>query len=920
MHNSSWQKITIILILIILISSTISVAAANPKPPKPTSASVEIEADLAQSLDQTNSASYLIYFDDKPDLSAAYDMSWEERGWYVMNALQESAQRSQRSVRAYLDSQGIPYQSFWIDNIIIVEESDSDAVNSLMSFPEIESLRARRNPILFTPDERSPAPEPTGVESNLTHINADDVWAMGYSGQNIVVANIDTGVRYTHQALVNQYRGNLGGGSYNHNYNWWDPYLETTSPSDFDSHGSHTMGTMLGSDGGSNQIGLAPGAEWIACKAFQGITEEEVDAELLECGEFMLAPWDLTGLNANPDKRPHVVSNSWGDCYQYYDDWYADTISAWQAAGIYPVFSNGNSSNCYYSQPPGLNTVGNPARFGNVTGVGSTGRTDGVYATYSNWGPTDNADTINPNGYPTLKPQVVAPGTNRSAYNSSDTSYGDMSGTSMASPHVAGLIALMWSAAPCLVGDYASTETIIEQSADPIPYDDGTGGGERTPNNVTGWGEIDALAAVQAAIESCSAFTIEANPESQDVCVPNNTQYNLTITQVDPSFTESVTLSANGIPSGYTASFSANPVTPGGASSLNLTGSAAAVYSTNSIEINGQSASEDNSTTVTLDLYTATPGDTTLSSPADGASDILLQPTYSWQSATQAGAYKLEVASNNVFTDIITTIQTDRASYKPSKVLDQLTTYYWRVTPSNACASGNTSAVYSFTTLETAPIILVDDDDNTPDVADYYTGTLDTLGYDYDIWDTENSDDEPTETELLSYDMVIWFTGSGYGSYAGPSAATENALANWLLRQNCFFISSQDYHWNRGLTTFMTSYLGVASITDDYGYYSSVTGFGSLFSGVGPYTLTYPFSDYSDIIVPNAIAEVALQGDNSNNAAIDKDIGLYRTTYWAFPFESLSESARQESMGKIVNWCNSMPVFDEFIYLPTISK
>jgi subtilisin family serine protease len=919
MKNPTWRKILPSLILMLIFCTAVSSVAANPKPPKPTpsSASVKIEPDLAQAIAQTNRASYLIYFRDKTDLSAAYDMPWEERGWYVMNALQESAQRSQRSVRAYLDSQGIPYQSFWIDNIIIVEDSDADSVNSLMSFPEIEALRARRNPILFTPDDRSPTIESTSIESNLTHVHADEVWSLGYTGEGIVVANIDTGVRYTHQALVTQYRGNLGGGSYNHNYNWWDPYLLSTTPSDFDSHGSHTMGTILGDDGGSNQIGMAPSAEWIACKSFQ---DGDVDAQLLECAQFMLAPWDLSGSNANPSKRPHVVNNSWGDCSQAYDDWYEDTISAWLAAGIYPVFSNGNASNCGYSYPPGLNTVGNPARYGNVTGVGATGTSNGIYATYSNWGPTDNADTVNPNGYPYLKPQVVAPGTNRSAINSSDSSYSNMSGTSMAAPHVAGLVALMWSAAPCLIGDYAATETIIEQSANPIPYDDGTGGGAHTPNNATGWGEIDALAAVEAAINSCSPFIIEPNPDNLDVCVPDNAEYDLHVNQADPSFTDPVTLSTDGVPTGYAPSFSSNPVTPGSSSTLTLTGSLAATHGSYTIKVHGTAPTSTYTTNISLNLYTATPGDVTLISPSDDASDVSLQPTFTWQSAAQAGTYKLEIANDSQFIDIVSSVDTNFSSYKPTTRLDQLSTYYWRVTPSNACASGNTSAVYSFTTLETAPIMLVDDDDNDPDVRTYYTSTLDSLGLAYNIWDTNYSDNEPTETDLLPYELVIWFTGASWGGYAGPSSSSESALGSWLRKQNCFFISSQEYHWDRGLTYFMKNYLGVSSITDDDGYYTSVSGLGEPFSGLGPYSLTYPFYDWSDIINPLTPTQVAWRGNNSHNAALSKDAGLYRTTYWAFPFEALSSSARQESLQNLVDWCNAIPIFDNIIYLLFISK
>ncbi len=470
----------------------------------------EIEPELVAQIQAEGSAGYLIYFREAPDLTPATKLDWQARGRYAVAALQETADRSQKGVRAYLEARGVPYRSFWIDNVIVVERSDLSTANTLAtSFPEIAVLRARRAPILHEPVDIRPSATLTAIESNLQHVLADQVWDMGYTGQGIVVANIDSGVRYTHDALVNPYRGNLGGGSFDHNHNWWDPYLGTTAPSDSQNHGSHTMGTMVGDDGGDNRIGMAPGAQWIACKSFQG---GDIDAQLLECGQFMAAPWDLTGANADPDLRPHIVNNSWGDCGQVYDDWYDGVLTAWHAAGIYPVFSNGNAGACGYSSPPGLNTVGNPARAGNVTGVGATGTSDGQYAIYSTWGPTDDPDTVNPRGYPQLKPQVVAPGTNRSAYGTgTDATYGGMSGTSMAAPHVAGLVALMWSAAPCLLGDYATTETIIEETATPIPYATGGSpapGPDNVPNYATGWGEINALAAVEAAIVSCGGGTL----------------------------------------------------------------------------------------------------------------------------------------------------------------------------------------------------------------------------------------------------------------------------------------------------------------------------------------------------------------------------------------------------------------------------
>ncbi len=464
-----------------------------------------VEPRVMSELQDNGTADYWLDFGSKADLSAAGGMDWSERGWYVYQTLADLADQSQANVKSYLDTAGIQYESFWINNSILVKNSDLATLNQLTGFREITEIRSTQ--ILTISDTGTTgAPENeinANAQPNISHVQAPTVWGMGYTGQGMVVASIDTGVRYTHQALVNQYRGNLGSGSYNNNYNWYDPTTDgTLSPTDTNGHGTHTMGIMVGNNG-SSQIGMAIGAKWIACRACT--TNTCTDLALLACGQFMVAPTDLSGNNPDPSQRPNVVNNSWGDCSTSYDSWYQGAVNAWIAAGIYPVFSNGNSSNCSYSSPPGLNTVGNPARYGNVTGVGASGQSDGQYATFSNWGPTDNLDTVNPHsGYADLKPQVIAPGTYiLSSYDTSDSTYASMSGTSMAAPHVAGLVALMWSAAPCLKGNYANTETIIEYTATRVSYSDGVHPANSSPNYATGWGEINALSAVNSALIYC---------------------------------------------------------------------------------------------------------------------------------------------------------------------------------------------------------------------------------------------------------------------------------------------------------------------------------------------------------------------------------------------------------------------------------
>ena len=463
---------------------------------------LQSKAQVSDSLD------YLIYFKEEADLSEAYTLPWKERGWYVYHALTAQAEESQAKVRKYLDKRGVSYQAFWIDNVIAVKDSGARTLNGLIKFLEIESVQSvpvitLENPIggavELIADETNPVP------LNLTHIAADQAWQAGFTGEGFTVGSIDTGVRYTHNALTAQYRGNFGDGSFSHDYHWWDAVNGSTVPYDDHGHGSHTTGIMVGAEEARVTIGVAPGAQWMACKAIDQ-NGSGLGWDFLSCGQFMLAPWDLDQEGSNPSLRPHVINNSWGSCSQTYSDWFEGTIDAWQAAGIYPVFANGNASNCGYEQPPGLNTVGNPARSYHVTSVGSTGTDDGQYASHSNWGPTDSEDVLNGYAYPWVKPQVVAPGVNiMSAISSADDAYAYWGGTSMSAPHVSGLVALMWQAGDCLVGDFVQTENLIEKSAVPIPYDSGNGdeGPENIPNYATGWGEINVLAAATEAMIYC---------------------------------------------------------------------------------------------------------------------------------------------------------------------------------------------------------------------------------------------------------------------------------------------------------------------------------------------------------------------------------------------------------------------------------
>ncbi len=192
----------------------------------------------------------------------------------------------------------------------------------------------------------------------------------------------------------------------------------------------------------------------------------------------MLAPTDLSGQNPRPDLRPHVVNNSWGS-NNGADTFFQATVQAWLASGIFPAFATGNAG-------PSCNTVGSPASYPESYGVGAFDINNAI-AGFSSRG----AAPASVGGE--IKPNIAAPGVNvRSSLNNSD--YGVLSGTSMATPHTAATVALMWSAAPVLVGDVAQTRALLDQTA--IDVSDLTCGGTAADNNVWGEGRLDAFAAV----------------------------------------------------------------------------------------------------------------------------------------------------------------------------------------------------------------------------------------------------------------------------------------------------------------------------------------------------------------------------------------------------------------------------------------
>jgi serine protease AprX len=445
-----------------------------------------------------------VLLSEQADLSQAYSMRDQDaRGWYVYNALKATAERSQRAMRAALEATGVFYKSYWVANMLVVTGNRA-LVNSLSARSDVRAIESNRSfkgiddPVI-TPNPSSIVHRPSSVEWGVQNVNAPQVWAMSYTGQGIVIGNQDTGMRWTHNALKPHYRG-WNGTTEDHNFNWWDSIHSgggscgpnTTAPCDDHGHGTHTTGTTVGDDGAGNQVGVAPGAKWIGCRNMD--VGNGTPATYTECFQFFLAPTDLAGNNANPALRPHVMNNSWG-CPTS-EGCAATTLQTivenTQAAGIFVEASAGNSgSSCgSVTDPPAL-----------YAAAFSTGAIDisNTLASFSSRGP------VTVDGSNRLKPNISAPGVNvNSSTRSSDSSYGGNSGTSMAGPHVVGVIALLWSAHPELSRMITETKTLLQNTANPtvVVSPAQTCGGTPSgsiPNNSFGYGRVDALAAVNGA-------------------------------------------------------------------------------------------------------------------------------------------------------------------------------------------------------------------------------------------------------------------------------------------------------------------------------------------------------------------------------------------------------------------------------------
>jgi serine protease AprX len=500
-----------------------SFAARHGDPPKPGKLTARaLRATAAAPAD------LLVQAVGYPDLSGAGALPDKQaRTRYVFERLTAHAKASQSALLGDLRGRGLRATSLWISNQVWVQNAsatdaqwlaqrrDVQQVDLDARFRGIEAVRSAPAP----PRKRTTAQT---VEWGVQRVGAPLVWAQGFTGTGVVVADLDTGVQWNHPGLIHAYRG-WNGANASHDFNWYDAAgisvgAAYTYPFDDRGHGTHTVGTILGDDGLGNQVGVAPGAQWIGCRNMLNNTGSV--ARYTACFQFALAPTDLNGNNPDPSKAADITSNSWG-CFPPGVEVGCEVATALitvtqslRDAGIFVIASAGNAG------PSCASVASAPATLEQSFSIGATNINNQI-AGFSSRGPSTLTGRV--------KPDIVAPGENvRSTVPGTaaePNAYGNSSGTSMAAPHVSGGVALLLSAAPELRGRVTEVEAIMRRTATPLQssQDCANTPGAARPNNVFGHGLLNVDGAVQ------EAWRLRNPPVTQTPAVIPNVTETLTV-------------------------------------------------------------------------------------------------------------------------------------------------------------------------------------------------------------------------------------------------------------------------------------------------------------------------------------------------------------------------------------------------------
>ena len=496
---------------------------------------------------------------------AEFHSNKQEQRQFVVETLKQQTEASQADLMCLLremERNGMveDIQPFWLVNCVSCLANKA-AINDLAQRRDIMTIYHCEEAQWIFEQEATPAPRSNDREitPNLLQVNAPQVWEQGYTGTGVLIALIDTGVRLDHADLA----GRLwdGGAEYpNHGY---DFYYHDNDPSDDRGHGTHVAGTICGTGASGSQTGIAPGATIMALKAFnsEGVGEE---THWVAAMQFALEHGaDLMNMSLG---RPQPNAAQKLMMRQACDN----TL----AAGVVVAACAGNLRQMGFMVPPPNNiyTPGdcppphlhkdqlvNPGGLSCVISIGAVDYNHTI-APFSSEGPSQWTDVTQYNDYPytsgstteigLIRPDICAPGVQIKSldYNTTD-GYTQMDGTSMATPLVAGTIALMLSKNHELTP--AQIDEILEHTAVKLT---------EHKSNDYGAGLLDALAAVNAVnpdmvSETQNKIGVYPNPSMGNFTIVGEEIKMVSVFSVDGKLLKTIEVNGNecrinGLPNG----------------------------------------------------------------------------------------------------------------------------------------------------------------------------------------------------------------------------------------------------------------------------------------------------------------------------------------------------------------------------------